>query len=208
MQTAGYSAKEEKLNYLTHGLGALLAVFGLCLMLFKAQQTLGYVSAAIYGGTLLLMFIASTLYHASGQSRYKAKLKLFDHSAIYLLIAGTYTPFLLLSLTGYWQLIGIIGIWALALFGVSFKLFARHKYPRISLATYLIMGWVALLLIYPLYQALPAASLGLLALGGVLFSIGTLFYKAKHRHYSHAIWHVFVLVACGCHFAAIYGYVI
>ncbi|WP_105201427.1 MULTISPECIES: PAQR family membrane homeostasis protein TrhA [unclassified Pseudoalteromonas] len=208
MQISSYSAAEEKINWLSHGLGALLALGALVAMLMISESTTAIISSTIYGASLLLMFVSSTCYHAISRSSIKAILKKLDHSAIYLLIAGTYTPFLLLALGGYWAWAGMLCIWGLALFGVIFKLCAKVPRPRVSLATYLIMGWIALAFVYPLYLALPGPALWLLVLGGVIFSLGTVFYSAKHRQYSHAIWHVFVLAACLCHFLAIYLYVI
>ncbi|WP_346428462.1 hemolysin III family protein [Pseudoalteromonas sp. CO325X] len=208
MQVSGYSPFEEKLNWLSHGLGALLAIVALVAMVLVSESITAVVATSVYGASLILMFVSSTLYHASVSDKAKRVLKKLDHSAIYLLIAGTYTPFLLLALGGYWAWIGMFAIWGLALFGVIFKLTAKIPRPRISLATYLVMGWIALAFIYPLYLALPGGAMWLLVLGGVLFSVGTLFYSAKHRHLSHAIWHLFVLVACTCHFLAIYLYII
>ncbi|MFY8274792.1 PAQR family membrane homeostasis protein TrhA [Pseudoalteromonas sp. SSDWG2] len=208
MQTSPYSPTEEKLNWLSHGIGALMSVVALIAMITTSETITATFAAAIYGSSLLLMFASSTCYHAIAKQKVKAELKKLDHSAIYLLIAGTYTPFLLVALGGYWAWAGMACIWGLALFGVLFKLLAKVPRPRVSLATYLVMGWISLAFVYPLYLALPSAALWLLVLGGVLFSIGTVFYSAKHRQFSHAIWHIFVLIACLCHFLAIYLYVI
>lgn len=203
-----YSIEEERLNVASHALGAVFALVALVMMLINSTSVSQYVAATIYGASLLLMFLSSSFYHGVKSEQLKAHLKKLDHSAIYLLIAGTYTPFLLVTLGGQWAIYGMLTIWSLALFGVLFKLFTKKPRPRVSLATYLVMGWIALAFIYPLYKALPTPSLWLLVGGGVLYSVGTLFYSAKKRRYTHAIWHVFVVLACICHFLAIYGYVI
>ena len=135
-------------------------------------------------------------------------LKLFDHSAIYLLIAGTYTPLLLVAVGGWLGITMTAVVWLLALGGVVFKLIAQHRFPRISVATYLLLGWIALGLIYPLYVALPGAGLWLIVAGGLCFSIGVFFYVAKKVKYTHAIWHLFVLGGCSCHYFSIYYYVV
>ncbi|MGY0623708.1 MAG: PAQR family membrane homeostasis protein TrhA, partial [Paraglaciecola chathamensis] len=138
----------------------------------------------------------------------KAVLKIIDHSAIYLLIAGTYTPFMLLAVGGWVGVIGISLIWGLAVIGVGFKCLASGRFPKISVATYLLMGWLAVFFIYPLYMSLPSEGLWLLIAGGLCYSIGVIFYVAKKIRYTHPIWHVFVTAGCICHFFSIYYYVV
>ncbi|RDV28172.1 hemolysin III family protein [Alteromonas aestuariivivens] len=203
-----YSGTEECLNSVTHGLGCIAAIAGLVFMLLRAEDVLAITAAAVYGSTLILMFLSSTLYHAIHHNRAKGVLKLFDHSAIYLLIAGTYTPLLLVSIGGWLGITMTAVIWALALGGVIFKLVARHEFPKVSVATYLLMGWIALGLIYPLYLALPGTGLWLIVAGGVCFSIGVFFYVSKKVKYTHAIWHLFVIGGCCCHYFSIYYYVV
>lgn len=203
-----YSAKEEWINSLSHGIGLVAAVVGLVFILLRAQDTLAITVSAIYGTTLILMFLSSTLYHAIAHQRAKGWLKLFDHSAIYLLIAGTYTPLLLVSVGGWLGITMTALVWILALGGVMFKLIAQHRFPRISVATYLLLGWIALGIIYPLYLALPGAGLWLIVAGGLCFSIGVIFYVAKKVKYTHAIWHMFVIGGCSCHYFSIYYYVV
>ncbi|WP_220719944.1 PAQR family membrane homeostasis protein TrhA [Agarivorans litoreus] len=203
-----YSAKEELLNVVSHLIGLLISVVGLFMLLSKAEGLTEVVAVSIYGGSLVLLFLASSLYHAVSYSAWKAGLKLFDHSAIYLLIAGTYTPILLVSFDGWLSLISMIVIWTLAAFGVGFKLLTGTRFPKVSLSTYLAMGWLSLALAYPMYQHIAGEGLWLLAAGGVLFSVGALFYVAKHKPYTHAIWHVFVVAGCACHFATVYGYIV
>ncbi|WP_444994021.1 PAQR family membrane homeostasis protein TrhA [Aliikangiella sp. IMCC44359] len=205
---SGYSLSEEILNVITHALGLAIAVVGLVHLIIRANNPLEIASVSIYGGTLVLMFFASTIYHAIQHEKSKKRLKLLDHAAIYLLIAGTYTPFLLISLSGTLSTVSIIFIWLLAFAGVGFKLFSANRFPRISMSTYLIMGWLIVALIYPLYQVLPVGGLWLLFAGGAFFSIGTLFYNAKHKAYTHAIWHLFVIGGCSCHFFSVYLYVV
>lgn len=207
LKSQAYSLIEERLNTLTHGIGFVAAIAGLIFLLLKAENPLAMSAAAIYGSTLILMFLSSTLYHAVTHPPTKGWLKLFDHSAIYLLIAGTYTPLLLVSVGGWLGIFMTALIWLLALGGVIFKLVAQHRFPKVSVATYLLMGWIALGVIYPLYLALPGTGLWLLLAGGLCFSIGVLFYVAKKVKYTHAIWHLFVLGGCLCHFLSIYYFV-
>jgi hemolysin III len=203
-----YAEFEENLNTLSHAVGCFLALLGALLLILKANSTAALASAAVYGGSLVMMFLASTLYHGARDSRLRQWLKMVDHSAIYLLIAGTYTPFMMITLNNWVGQLGAIVIWSLALAGLVFKWVVKHKVPRLSLAIYLIMGWLVILLIYPLYQRLEAGGLALLFAGGVCYSIGAVFYAAKHRQYTHFIWHLFVLAGAACHFFAIYFYVI
>tara|TARA_B100001245_G_scaffold216070_1_gene183660 strand:+ start:228 stop:863 length:636 start_codon:yes stop_codon:yes gene_type:complete len=203
-----YSVAEEWLNSISHGLACVAAIVGLVFMLLRAETSVSVTASAIYGGTLIFMFLASTVYHAVTHQNAKGLLKLFDHSAIYLLIAGTYTPLTLVAIGGTLGALATAFIWVLALAGVAFKLIARHRFPKVSVMTYLIMGWIALGLIYPLYQALPGSGLWLIVAGGLCFSIGVLFYVAKSKKFTHAIWHLFVIGGCSCHYFSIYYYVV
>lgn len=203
-----YSVAEEWLHSVSHGVGLIAAIVGLVFMLLRADDPLAISAAAIYGVTLILMFLSSTLYHAISNQKAKGLLKLFDHSAIYLLIAGTYTPLLLVAVGGWLGITMTAIIWTLAVGGVAFKLVAQHRFPKVSVMTYLLMGWIALGVIYPLYVALPGAGLWLLVAGGLCFSIGVFFYVAKKVKYTHAIWHLFVLGGCSCHYFSIYYFVV
>lgn len=203
-----YTVFEEWLNAISHALGCIAAIVGLVFLLMRAADTLAQTASIIYGVSMISMFLSSTLYHGFTNQRIKRFLKVVDHSAIYLLIAGTYTPFMLLAIGGWVGLIGLVLIWSLAAIGVLFKFFAAGKYPRLSVATYLLMGWIALFFIYPLYQALPSGGLWLLVGGGLCYTIGVIFYVAKSIRYTHPIWHLFVTGGCICHFFAIYYYVI
>ncbi|NMH60519.1 PAQR family membrane homeostasis protein TrhA [Alteromonas ponticola] len=208
MKQKAYSLAEEWLNSVTHGVGFIAAIVGLVFMMLRAEHPLAITAGAIYGATLILMFFSSTLYHAITHQKAKGWLKLFDHSAIYLLIAGTYTPLLLVAVGGWLGITMTAVVWALAVGGIVFKLVAQHRFPKVSLMTYLMMGWIALGLIYPLYMALPGAGLWLIVAGGLCFSFGVFFYVAKKVKYTHAIWHLFVLGGCSCHYFSIYYYVV
>ena len=203
-----YSVAEEWLNSISHGLACVAAIVGLVFMLLRAETSVSVTASAVYGGTLIFMFLASTIYHAVTHQKAKGLLKLFDHSAIYLLIAGTYTPLTLVAIGGQLGIIATVFIWVLAIAGVAFKMIARHRFPKVSVFTYLIMGWIVLGLIYPLYQAMPGSGLWLIVAGGLCFSIGVLFYVAKSKKYTHAIWHLFVIGGCSCHYFSIYYYVV
>ena len=205
---AAYSTLEERCNAITHGLGFVVALVGLVFLLTKAQGAYAQLIVTVYAVSMLLMFLSSTLYHAVSHPNTKQVLKVIDHVAIYLLIAGTYTPFMLLSVGGWLGKTATVLIWLVALAGILFKCFARGRFPKLSVITYLLMGWFAVLFIYPLYQALPAGGMWLLVMGGLCYTVGVLFYIAKKIQFTHAIWHAFVVGGCLCHFFAIYHYVI
>ncbi|PRD15628.1 PAQR family membrane homeostasis protein TrhA [Pantoea coffeiphila] len=209
--TRGYSLAEEIANSISHGVGCLFGIIGLVLLLTQAIESragaLAITSYSLYGGSMILLFLASTLYHAIPHQRAKYWLKKLDHSAIYLLIAGTYTPFLLVGLKSSLAHGLMVVIWSLALAGIVFKLAFAHRFEALSLVTYLLMGWLSLIVIYQMVTKLPAGSVWLLAAGGVIYSLGVIFYVAKRIPYNHAIWHGFVLGGSLCHFFAIYLYV-
>ncbi|MDI1301852.1 MAG: hemolysin III family protein [bacterium] len=214
MQTGSagaYSLGEEIANAVAHGIGAAASIVALTLMMVKAGPTLspGEVSGlAIYGASLVILFLSSTLYHSFTHAPTKAVLKRLDHCAIFLLIAGTYTPFLMISLHTRTATTLLIALWLLAFAGVVFKLFFVHKFKRASLITYLVMGWLALIVGPDLYRALPAPAFTLLIAGGLSYTVGAAFYAAKQYRYTHAIWHLFVLAGAACHCVAIAVYVI
>ncbi|MBA5685336.1 hemolysin III family protein [Photobacterium damselae subsp. damselae] len=208
---AGYSVKEEIANSVSHGLGMIFGIVGLVLLLVQAvnakADALSIVSLSIYGGSMILLYLASTLYHAIPFERAKRALKTFDHCAIFLLIAGTYTPFLLISLRTPLAITLMVIIWLLTLMGIAAKIVFVYRFKKLSLITYLTMGWLSLIAIYQLAMALSTGGLVLLALGGLIYSIGVVFYVNKRIPYNHAIWHLFVLGGSICHFCAIYFYV-
>ena len=203
--------REELLNALTHGLGATAALAGGALLVTLAAlhgdgwQLAG---AIVFGTCLLLLYLASTLYHAIQHPVAKGRLKVFDHCAIYLLIAGTYTPFTLVGLRGPWGWGLFAAIWTLALAGVVFKLFFTGRFKRLSTIIYLAMGWLVMVAIKPLLGALDAWTLGWLLAGGLFYTLGTVFYHRPSLRYSHAIWHLFVLACSVSHFIAVMAQVL
>ena len=206
-----YSDIEERANAITHGLGVVLGVVGLILLLIRAFEhqadMLTIASMAVYGSSIILLFLASTLYHSITIEKTKRLLKTLDHCAIYLLIAGSYTPFLLVSLRTPLAMGLMAVIWGIALVGIIMKIAFVYRFKRLSLVTYLAMGWLSLIVVYQLAMNIEVGGLVLLALGGVIYSLGVIFYVAKRIPYNHAIWHLFVLAGCACHFFAIYLYV-
>ncbi|MFQ2450772.1 PAQR family membrane homeostasis protein TrhA [Aeromonas caviae] len=209
MDVTGYSPREEWANRLSHGLGLLLGGLGLVLLLHKGwdQGPRVLLSYGVYGASLVLLYLASTLYHSVSSVAARRWSKLFDHCAIYLLIAGTYTPFLLVALDTPLAQGLMVVIWGLALAGIVFKLIFINRFKKVSLFTYLMLGWLSLVVIYQLYLHLDGTGLLLLGLGGLIYSLGVIFYVAKRIPYNHAIWHLFVLGGSLCHFMAIYGHI-
>jgi len=210
-----YSVPEEIAHAVTHGVGAVLAVVAFIFLIMKAdgQGTAVIVAVSIYASCAVLMYLCSTLYHSAYNSRYQPLLKMLDHSSIYFKIAGSYTPFALITLppaTGLWVM---AGAWGAAFAGTAFKFtaFLRQsgkRYNWLSLAFYLSMGWAGVLMISPLAALLPADAIFWLIAGGGLYTAGAIFYTIKSVAYFHAVWHVFVLAGSACHFAAIYFYVL
>jgi hemolysin III len=202
---------EEIANSITHGVGLVLAVIGLVVLVVKAATTgemLHVVSSSVFGVTLVMLYLASTLYHSVQTPRIKRWLRIFDHTAIYLLIAGTYTPFMLVSLQGGWGWTLFAVIWGLALVGVLYKLLAFGRFQKLSLALYLGMGWLAVLAIEPLVQTLPPGGLALMAAGGFAYTFGVLFYVLQRRRFFHTVWHLFVMGGSACHYAAVLLFVV
>jgi hemolysin III len=203
------SLGEEIAHSVTHGVGAALATLGLVLLVVRAVHTgdpWRVVSFAIFGGTMILLYTASTLYHALVPPRARRVFKILDHCAIYLLIAGTDTPFLLVSLRGPlgWSLSGVV--WGLAAGGIVFKAFSAGRYRLHSTLLYLGMGWLSVAAIKGLWATVPAGGLWWLLGGGLAYSAGTVFYLWRGMRYHHAVWHVFVLAGSVCHFWAVYAY--
>ena len=208
MQTTGYTRGEEMANSLTHGAGFLLSVAGLAVLVtFAALHCDAWsVSAcAVFGASLVLLYASSTLYHSIRTSRLKQALRVVDHVAIFFLIAGTYTPFMLVNLRGPWgwSLFGIV--WALAVAGTALKLFFTGRFRVLSTLIYLFMGWIVIVAIKPLVGALPRLGLIMLFAGGIAYSLGTVFYLWKRLPYHHAVWHLFVLGGSICHFFAVFA---
>ncbi|WP_117236328.1 PAQR family membrane homeostasis protein TrhA [Vibrio maerlii] len=208
---SAYSVNEEVANTLTHALGCVLGMVGLVLLVMKSlaagADALTITSMSIYGSSVVVLFLASTLYHAIPNPSTKRLFKTLDHCAIYLLIAGSYTPFMLVSLRTPLAVGLMAVIWLIALVGIVMKIAFVYRFKRLSLVTYLLMGWLSLIVIYQLAISLEVGGLVLLALGGVVYSLGVIFYVNDKIPYNHAIWHVFVLAGSICHFFAIYWYV-
>lgn len=206
-----YSLIEEIFNAVTHGVGVIFAVSALTLLIVFAVfygNVWHIVSASIYGTTLVLLYVASTLYHSFTNQRIKDIFKILDHSAIFLLIAGTYTPFALVPLRGVlgWVLLSVV--WVLAVTGIVLKIFFAGRFKILSTVFYLLMGWLIVVAMKPLIAAVPASGLILLGAGGLLYTFGSLFYIWKSRAFSHGIWHLFVLGGSICHFLSVLLYVL
>lgn len=203
--------RDEILNSLTHGFGLLLSAGGLVILVVLAAlrgTPRHVVSVSIYGATLVMLYTASTLYHASRAPRLKRVFKVLDHSAIYLLIAGTYTPFTLITMRGPWgwTLFGLV--WGLALVGIVFKTFFVDRFVIASTAVYLAMGWLVVIAIKPALKMVPSGGLVWLLAGGLCYTIGVAFFAAPRLRYGHAIWHLFVLGGSISHYCAVLFYVL
>ncbi len=204
------SPEEEIANSLSHGLGFVAAVASAPILVLTTAQTgrpLNVIGAAIFAVTMVLLYCASTIYHAVPHPRAKALLKKLDHGAIFLLIAGTYTPFTLGALSGPWGWTLLSVVWSLAVVGVTLKAFDRIEHPFASLGLYLLMGWLCLVALGPLLERIPQQGLLLLGAGGFAYMAGVAFFATDSRlRYGHFIWHLFVLAGTGCHFFAVLGY--
>jgi hemolysin III len=201
------NVSEEIVNGITHGIGALLSIVALVILIIVAEKygdIWHLVSFSIYGITLVLLYLSSTLYHSFSGARIKNLFARFDHISIFLLIAGTYTPILLTSIRGVWgwTLFGII--WFLALTGAIIRSIYLHRFRKLMVAVYLLMGWMFILAGKQIYLSLPPVSLNYLILGGLAYSLGVIFYLWRKLPYSHGIWHLFVLAGSMLHFFAIY----
>lgn len=206
-----YSVREEIAHSATHGLGIALSIAGLIALVVTARRTgdlWDLVASAVYGVTLILLYLTSTLYHSIPHPPAKRVLRVLDHSAIYLLIAGTYTPFTLVSLRGPWgwTLFGLV--WGLAILGITLKVVAMGRFRGLSLVLYLGMGWLVVIALGPLTAALARGGMVLLVLGGIAYTSGVLFYVWRRLPYHHAVWHAFVLAGSVLHFFAILLYVV
>ncbi|MDQ3287677.1 MAG: hemolysin III family protein [Pseudomonadota bacterium] len=209
--TSAAGVREEIVNALTHGLGATASLAGgAVLITLAAVHGDGWqlVGAIVFGVSLLLLYLASTLYHAIQHPTAKGRLKVFDHCAIYVLIAGTYTPFTLIGLRGPWGWGLFAAIWTLALAGVVFKLFFTGRFKRLSTLIYVAMGWLVVIAIKPLLATLDAWTFGWLLAGGLFYTLGTIFYHRPSLPYSHAIWHLFVIAGSVCHYVAVLAQVL
>ncbi|SPL69627.1 PAQR family membrane homeostasis protein TrhA [Acinetobacter stercoris] len=205
-----YDPREEQINALSHALGAILAVIASIFMLLKGHYLPAWQNFGlwVYAFSMILLFSSSALYHFSTDPHKRYWLKKLDHTAIYYLIAGTYTPFLAIAIPTAKAHYLLIALWIIAGIGTLFKLVFINRFQRISLIAYLVMGWLALLVMDDMQRYLPSGAIKLLVIGGLAYTIGALFYALKRVRYTHAIWHIFVLIGAGSHFFAIYLYVI
>ncbi|MEJ5306731.1 MAG: hemolysin III family protein [candidate division WOR-3 bacterium] len=210
MKKRKMSLIEEIFNSTTHGAGFLLSVVGLVLCVVfsvKVKNVYAIVSSSIYGASLILLYISSTLYHSFPEGKVKRVFKFFDHTSIYILIAGTYTPFALLPLRGPlgWTIFGII--WGLALLGILFKTFFINKTDILSTIIYILMGWIIIFAIKQVYISIPKISFVFLVIGGISYTLGTIFYILDRLFFFHIVWHLFVLAGSITHFFSIFFYI-
>ena len=201
-----YTLGEEIANGITHGIGALLSVAALVILVVMGAirgDAWHVVSFSIYGSSLIILFLASTLYHSIQHPKAKPFLRRFDHASIYLLIAGTYTPFTLISLRGAWgwSIFGVV--WGLALAGIIFKMFFIGRFEVLSTVAYVGMGWICVIAYRQMIDSLTPSGLAWLIAGGVVYTVGVLFYAVRKIPYGHAVWHLFVLGGSICHFFAV-----
>lgn len=206
-----YSLGEEIAHSVTHGVGAILSIAGLTVLVALAAlrgTAWHVVSCAVFGSTLVVLYTISTLYHSVTHPRVKRVLRMLDHAAIFLLIAGTYTPFTLVNMRGGWgwALFGVV--WGLALLGIAFKMTSSNRFRLLSVPLYLLMGWLVLIALKPLVDSVAPTGLALLVAGGLAYTVGIGFYAWKNLPYSHAVWHLFVLVGSLLHYFAVLLYVI
>lgn len=204
--------KEEFWNSITHGIGIPIAIAGLVLLIINAvdRESLTYwVAALVYGLSMLWTYITSTVYHSFHRAGPATRhtLHLMDHTAIYLFIAGTYTPIALFMLPGWWGTLILVSVWTLALGGMLYKIFFLGRFQKLSLAIYLLMGWLIIFAFKPLYDSAPTGLIIWILAGGAAYTLGTVFFSLRQIKYAHSIWHLLVLAGSICHFIGIYLYV-
>jgi len=205
------SPAEEAANGITHALGIALSIAALAVLVVSSSSSgdpYRIVACSVFGATLLIMYTASTVYHFVKSPQLKRAMRVFDHASIYLLIAGTYTPIVLVSLRGSWgwSLFGVI--WAMAVFGVVTKIYLFDKFELLSVGLYIAMGWIAIVALNPLLAAVPTGGLAWIFSGGIAYTFGVIFFMWDHLPFNHAIWHLFVIGGSVCHFFAVLLYVI
>jgi hemolysin III len=211
-KTRNYSLGEEIANSISHGIGIVFSVVALTILLVYAiwrKNPVAITGFTIYGISSILLYTASTLYHSFRKEKIKSIMRVFDHSAIFLLIAGTYTPVTLIAMKGYWRIGILSAIWLIAVSGILFKILTYNKFEKykvVSLILYILMGWIAVIAIKPMTQTVPIGFLIWLLAGGVAYTAGTIFYGIKKIPYHHAIWHLFVLAGSVLHFLGIFRY--
>lgn len=211
METYTFTKKEEIAHAITHGIGALLSLAALVLLIVFASLnggTLQIISGIVFGSTMLFMYLASTIVHSLPAGKWKDIFQIFDHSSIYLFIAGSYTPFLLIPLQGSvgWTLFGVI--WGIAIAGIIFKIFFVKRFLVLSTLFYILMGWLIIFVWKPLTNLMHGNGVTLLVIGGIFYTVGAIFYVWRSFPYHHAVWHLFVIAGSAFHFFAIFYYVI
>ncbi len=205
-----YQGREEALHAWSHAIGALLSLTGLCLMLWRlpSGEPNALLAVCAFGLSLILLYSCSAGYHACTDAKRKAFWRKLDHSAIYLLIAGTYTPFTLISLKDSWGFYLVLVIWGIALLGVALEFVAHLKFKKLSLMLYLLMGWLVVVAAEPMLNHVPAGGLWWLLAGGLCYSGGVVFYLWHSLRFHHLIWHCFVMAGSACHFWSVHCYVL
>ncbi|MEM9917031.1 MAG: hemolysin III family protein [Bacteroidota bacterium] len=203
---AEYSSEEERANTFTHAIGALLTIIAMPFLFLAAQGvgSLQLFGLILFGLSMLFVYLSSTFYHAATNLRLKWLLQRTDHISIYFLIAGTHTPFVLLYLNHRWGYIYLTILWTMAFVGMLYKIFYFGRFPRLSVAYYLVLGWMAVFILKPLMEQMPSMALFWVIAGGVSYTLGTFFYVKEDIRYSHAIWHVFVIGGSVGHYLALW----
>jgi hemolysin III len=202
-------AREEIANTISHGLGLVLALVALPVLVMSAMRAGDVrflVGVSVFGATMVLLYLASTLYHSTTHEAAKRMFRLFDHTAIFLLIAGTYTPFALGVLRGPWGWSMLAAVWTLAIVGIVLKVIARTRHSRISIVLYVVMGWMAIVAVKPMFALIPMPGILLIFAGGIAYTGGLAFFAAHRIRYNHFIWHLFVIAGTICHFFAVLWY--
>ncbi|MDR2465188.1 MAG: hemolysin III family protein [Streptococcaceae bacterium] len=210
MHSKAYTIVNEVFNAVTHGLAFGLSIAGLVLLLLKANHmhsTIHVIAYSLYGATLIFLFLASTLFHSLIFTKAKKVFQVFDHSGIFLLIAGSYTPYCLLAIKGAFGWVLLISIWVLAILGVVYKSITLHKAEKVSVVStvlYIVMGWICIFAAKPLYESIGSSGLTQLILGGVSYTVGAIFYSFKNVKFMHVVWHLFVMLGAGFMFFSIF----
>ena len=209
MQPPPYSFREEVANSISHGLGLLLALVAVPILVLAAIEIGNVrflVGVSVFGGTMVLLYLASTLYHSISHEAAKQLFRVFDHTAIFLLIAGSYTPFSLGVLHGPWGWSLLAIVWTLAIIGITLKIRKRTRHSRITIVLYVIMGWLAVVAVKPMVMLIPVPGILLIFAGGLAYTGGLAFFAAQRIRYNHFIWHLFVIAGTTCHFFAVLWY--
>ena len=210
-ETKFYSPLEERINILSHAIGLLLSIIAVVLLVTRASSygnTWHIVSAAIFGASLITLYAASTVYHSATRAELRARLRIIDHATIYILIAGTYTPFTLITLNGTVGWVIFAFSWGMAISGIILKLFFTGRFNLVSTFMYVFMGWIIIFAVKPLIANLSTEGLFWLVAGGLSYTIGAIIYSIKKVPLNHAIFHLFVLGGSICHFVAVYFFVL